>query len=159
MKKINRQFLILVLLIVAQGFSQTNRVLDVFPKGTILHGDINYANDTLQKHLLDIYLPAKATGKVPLVIFVHGGGWLTNDKYADMGYMKKTMAEIVGHGYALASIDYRHSTQAIFPAQIRDYNAAVSYLYDHADTYGFDTDRPWQKGERNFFNARQIINF
>src|SRR6188508_3487816 len=68
------------------------------PKGTILHGNIPYNNDTLKKHLLDIYLPANAKGKLPLVILIHGGGWLVNDKYADMGYMKKTVAEIVSAG-------------------------------------------------------------
>ncbi|MGB5437799.1 MAG: alpha/beta hydrolase, partial [Maribacter sp.] len=63
------------------------------------------------------------------------------DKYADIGYMKKTVAAILNKGYALASIDYRFATQAVFPAQIQDCNQAVSYLYDHADQYGFDTDR------------------
>jgi acetyl esterase/lipase len=58
-----------------------------------------------------------------------------------MGYMKKTVAEIVGAGYALASIDYRFSTQAIFPAQIQDCNRAVSFLFDNADKYGFDRTR------------------
>ena len=127
--------------ILGQGSSQTNPVLNIFPQGTVLHGDINYNDDNLQKHLLDIYMPAKVEGKVPLVVFVHGGGWMANDKYADIGYMKKTVAEIVSNGYGLASIDYRHSTQAIFPAQIQDCNRAVSYLYDHAETYGFDIDR------------------
>ena len=80
---------------------------------------------------MDIYLPAGAKGKVPLVIFVHGGGWLGNDKYADIGYMKKTVAEIVSSGFALASIDYRFATQAIFPAQIQDCNRAISFLFDN----------------------------
>ncbi|RYY12647.1 MAG: alpha/beta hydrolase, partial [Chitinophagaceae bacterium] len=62
-------------------------------------------------------------------------------KYADMGYMKKTVAEIVGNGFALASIDYRFSTQAVFPAQIRDCNRAVSFLYDNAEKYGLDKNR------------------
>ena len=75
------------------------------------------------------------------MIFVHGGGWLVNDKYADMGYMKKTVAEIVASGFALASIDYRFSTEAVFPAQILDCNRAVSYLYDNADKFGFDKNR------------------
>lgn len=139
MKKITVLFLFLIA--VTQGFSQTNPVIDAFPEGTILHGNIAYNNDTLQKHLLDIYLPANATGKLPLVIFVHGGGWLSNDKYADIGYMKKTVAEIVSSGFALASIDYRFSTQAVFPAQIQDCNRAVSFLYDNADKYGFDKNR------------------
>tara|TARA_R110002020_G_scaffold174704_4_gene366238 strand:+ start:31728 stop:32378 length:651 start_codon:yes stop_codon:yes gene_type:complete len=58
-----------------------------------------------------------------------------------MGYMKKTVAEIVNSGYALASIDYRFSTQAVFPAQIQDCNKAVSFLFDKAETYGLDRDR------------------
>ena len=141
MKKISIQFILLLLVLGHQGFAQTNPMLDIFPDGTILHGNIPYNKDTLQKHLLDIYIPANAKGKLPLVIFIHGGGWLSNDKYADMGYMKKTVAEIVSNGYALASIDYRFSTQAVFPAQIQDCNRAISFLYDNADPYGFDKNR------------------
>lgn len=123
------------------GFSQTNRVMNLFPEGTILHGNIPYNDDTLKKHLLDIYLPPNASGKVPLVIWVHGGGWLSNDKYADLGYMKQTVAAIINQGYALASIDYRFSTQAVFPAHMLDCNRAISFLYDNADKYGFDRER------------------
>lgn len=123
------------------GFCQTNPVIDAFPKGTVLHGNVPYNNDTLPKHLLDIYLPPSAKGKIPVVIFVHGGGWLVNDKYADIGYMKKTVAEIVSSGFALVSIDYRFATQAVFPAQIQDCNRAISYLVDNADKYGLDKNR------------------
>lgn len=130
-----------LLLTAACGFSQSNPVMDIFPDGTILHGNLQYNNDTDPKHLLDIYLPADAKGKLPLVIFIHGGGWLSNDKYADMGYMKKTVAEIISSGYALASIDYRFSTQAVFPAQMQDCNRAISFLYDNAGKYGFDINR------------------
>jgi acetyl esterase/lipase len=141
MKTISIPIFYLFLVAATSGFAQTNPVINAFPKGTVLHGNINYNNDTVQKHLLDIYLPANAKGKVPLVIFIHGGAWLSNDKYADMGYMKKTVAEIVSSGFALASIDYRFSTQAVFPAQIQDCNRAVSYLFDNADKYGFDKNR------------------
>ena len=130
------------LLFINSGFSQIqNPVLRHFPEGTILHGNIPYNQDTLKKHLLDIYLPANAKGKVPLVIWVHGGGWLSNDKYADIGYMKTTVSEILERGYALVSIDYRFSTQAVFPAQIQDCYQAVSFLYEHAEKYGLDRDR------------------
>ncbi len=140
MKKII-QFFFLFFIVVTHSFSQTNPVINAFPQGTILHGNIPYNNDTLKKHLLDIYLPANAKGKLPLVILIHGGGWLGNDKYADIGYMKKTVAEIVSSGFALASIDYRFSTQAVFPAQIQDCNRAVSFLYDNASKYGLDKNR------------------
>lgn len=141
MKK--NSFLVTILLLTLSQISiaQSNRVMNLFPEGTTLHGNIPYLQDTLKKHLLDIYLPPNAKGKIPLVIWVHGGGWLSNDKYSDMGYMKETVAEIINQGYALASIDYRFSTQATFPAQMLDCNAAVSYLYDQASNYGFDTER------------------
>src|SRR3954465_11926691 len=108
------------------------------PKGTIVHGNIPYNNDTLKKHFVDIYVPADAKGKVPLVVLIHGGGWIVNDKYADMGYMPNTVAAILNNGMAIASIDYRFATQAVFPAILQDCNKAVSFLYDNADKYGLD---------------------
>ena len=53
----------------------------------------------------------------------------------------KTVAEIVSSGFALASIDYRFATHAVFPAQIQDCNRAISFLVDHADKYGLDKKR------------------
>lgn len=140
-KEIAASCLLLIFVMASRGVAQTNPVIDAFPTGTVLHANLPYNNDDLPKHLLDIYLPANVKGKVPLIIFIHGGGWLVNDKYADMGYMKKTVAELVSNGFALASIDYRFATQAIFPAQIQDCNRAISFLYDHADQYGFDKNR------------------
>ena len=111
------------------------------PKGTIIHGNIPYNNDTLKKHLLDIYLPADAKGKLPLVVFIHGGGWIGNDKYADMGYMPNTLAAMLNNGMAVASIDYRFATEAVFPAILQDCNKAVSFLYENADKYNVDKNR------------------
>ncbi|MFN3378449.1 MAG: alpha/beta hydrolase fold domain-containing protein [Runella zeae] len=116
-------------------------MIKFFPEGTTLHGNIPYNNDTLSKHLLDIYLPPNPKGKMPLIVWVHGGGWLVNDKYADMGYMKGTISEMLNSGFALASIDYRFASQAVFPALIQDCNRALSFLYDNADKYGFDKNR------------------
>ena len=113
----------------------------VFPKGTVFHQNVPYANDTIKKHLLDIYLPANAQANTPLVIWIHGGAWMLNDKYADMGYMKNTIRSFVENGYALASIDYRHSTTAVFPAQIQDCIQGVQFLHDHAADYKLDKNR------------------
>jgi acetyl esterase/lipase len=142
MKKVQLLILVLALQVSQTSLGQTsNPVISLFPEGTILHGNVAYNNDTLPKHLLDIYVPPNVKGTIPLIIFIHGGGWLVNDKYADMGYMKNTVAEIINSGYALASIDYRFATQAIFPAQIQDCNGAVSFLYDNAEKFGFDKER------------------
>ena len=111
------------------------------PKGTVIYGNIPYNNDTLKKHLLDIYLPANAKGKLPLVVFIHGGGWVSNDKYADMGYMPNTVAGMLNNGIAVASIDYRFAMEAVFPAILQDCNKAVSFLYDNADKYSLDKNK------------------
>lgn len=138
-----------LLLISAFAFAQmpsSKQIEARLPKGTIIHGNVPYNNDTLKKHLLDIYLPADAKEKLPLggtplVIFIHGGGWVGNDKYADMGYMPNTVAAMLENGMAVASIDYRFAMQAVFPAILQDCNKAVSFLYDNADKYGLDKNK------------------
>jgi acetyl esterase/lipase len=119
-------------------WAQPERIKNIFPEGTQFLQNISYANDTLKKHLLDIYLPKDVKPNTPVVIWVHGGAWMLNDKYADMGYMTNTIKAIIEKGYALASIDYRHSTTAIFPAQIQDCNQAVEFLYNNATKYKLD---------------------
>ena len=118
-----------------------NPVKAIFPTDTRFVANVAYAGDTLKKHLLDIYLPAKTGTNPPLVVWVHGGGWMVNDKYADMGYMKNTVRSILEKGYAFASIDYRHSTTAPFPALIQDCNQALEFLYQNAAKYGYDRNR------------------
>ena len=133
-----------LLLISSFAFAQPpspSQIQARMPKGTIIHGNIPYNNDTLKKHLLDIYLPADAKGNVPLVIFIHGGGWIGNDKYADMGYMPNTINAMLNNGFAVASIDYRFATQAVFPAILQDCNKAVSFLYDNAEKYSLDKNK------------------
>ena len=126
----------------APGMPQPpERVKNIFPAETVSYPNIPYAGDELQKHLLDIYLPANAGSHTPLVVWIHGGAWMLNDKYADMGYMRETIRGFLAKGYALASIDYRYSTTAVFPAQIQDCAQALEFLYQHADQYRLDKNR------------------
>jgi len=144
LKKSNILIAFLFICQLATAFStnaQSSPVQKLFPANTIVHGNIPYANDNNKKHLLDIYLPAAPAAKRPLVVWVHGGAWMLNDKYADMSYMKNTVKTFIDSGYALASIDYRYSTEAIFPAQIQDCNQAIEYLYQHAREYNIDNSR------------------
>jgi len=121
--------------------AQPDRIKEIFPSGTVFMQNIPYAGDSLKKHLLDIYMPANAKANTPLVIWVHGGAWMLNDKYADMGYMTNTIKSILEKGYALASIDYRHSTTAVFPAQIQDCNQALEFLHNNAAKYKLDKSK------------------
>jgi acetyl esterase/lipase len=116
-------------------------VQNIFPQGTVTYGNINYAGDTSKHHLLDVYLPANAKANTPVVIWIHGGAWMVNDKYADMSYMRNTVKAFIDSGYALASIDYRYSTQAHFPAQVQDCNRAIEFLYNNAEKYKLDKHR------------------
>jgi acetyl esterase/lipase len=85
---------------------------------------------------LDLYLPhPAASDPVPLVIWVHGGGWRSGSK--DGTYAPETL----GESYAVASVEYRLSDMATFPAQIHDVKAAVRWLRAHASEYGFDPQR------------------
>ncbi|MDO3640975.1 alpha/beta hydrolase [Mucilaginibacter sp. L3T2-6] len=138
--------IVLVFILAVIGFrvaiaQPTNAKLSIFPAGTILYGNIPYANDTLKKHLLDIYLPPLKKSKYPLIVWVHGGAWMLNDKYADMGYMTQTLKAFADSGYAVASIDYRWSTTVAFPAQVQDCNQAVQFLFDNAAKYNLDRGR------------------
>lgn len=120
---------------------QRERIRAIFPEKTKIYGDIPYAGDSTSFHLLDIYLPPESGKSFPLVVWIHGGGWNHNDKYADMDYMRNTVKGFLDSGYALASIDYRYSTVAVFPAQIQDCNRAIQFIYDHAEEYTIDKSR------------------
>jgi acetyl esterase/lipase len=66
---------------------------------------------------------------------------MVNDKYADMSYMTNTLKMFMDNGYEVASIDYRYSTEAPFPAQVQDCNQAIQYLYDNGSQYYTDVSR------------------
>src|SRR5205823_8686811 len=89
----------------------------------------------LERNVLDLYRPPKAEGPVPLVIWVHGGGWQNGDK------SRTPALDLLARGYAVASINYRLSQHAPFPAQIHDCKAAVRFLRAHAAEYRLDPDR------------------
>ena len=86
--------------------------------------------------LLDILHPDPLPEKpMPAVVEVHGGGWYTGDRD---GSRNQFLAE---RGFFTASIDYRLSQEAIFPAQIHDVKAAIRWVREHAAEYGIDPDR------------------
>lgn len=83
---------------------------------------------------LDLYLP-KDVKKPPLVVFIHGGSWRGNS------YKKCLTPWLTDYGFAVASISYRLSQAAVFPAQIHDCKAAVRWLRAHANEHGYDATK------------------
>lgn len=98
--------------------------------------DIVYAQVGSRKLLLDLYLPSKRTAPLPVIMWVHGGGWRGGSKGSGgqaLPMLKK--------GYAVVDIGYRLSGEAIFPAQAEDCRAAVRWVRANAAQYGLDPDR------------------
>ncbi|MDJ0345849.1 alpha/beta hydrolase [Streptomyces sp. H10-C2] len=98
--------------------------------------------------LLDVHVPT-AEGPVPAVIWIHGGGWLEGDRRYPPPTIPVDLLHgaILGSGLALVSIDYRHSLEAPFPAQLHDVKAAIRYVRRFADAFGIDTARIGVWGE------------
>ena len=126
-------FLLLALL-VSPMFSE--ETVEKIPVAS--HIDLVYAKHGDREMKLDLYVPQKSNaegeGPFPIIVWVHGGGWVAGDKKdcwpLNLGYCQK--------GYATASLSYRFSPVAPFPAQIEDCKAAIRWLKAHAKEYNID---------------------
>jgi acetyl esterase/lipase len=111
------------------------------PKSEVKNGvrierDIPYVPDGDPSQRLDLYLPEKGGDKpLPLLVWIHGGGWLGGSKGENPGAALTARGE-----YASASVEYRFSDKAVFPAQIQDCQAAVRFLRANASKYNVDPD-------------------
>ncbi len=99
-----------------------------------VHKDIPYAQVEGRVLLVDLYLP-RDTSNPPLLVWVHGGAWSRGTK-SSVGPLGLASA-----GYAIASVDFRLSGEAPFPAQIHDIKAAIRFLRAEAHTYGYKANR------------------
>ena len=104
------------------------------PAGVRKINDVPYVEGGHERQKLDLYLPAKGTSH-PLVVWIHGGGWEGGSKN------DCPAVGLTDHGYVVASVNYRLSQHAPFPAQIEDCKAAIRWLRAHASDYGIDPAR------------------
>ncbi|WP_353808535.1 alpha/beta hydrolase fold domain-containing protein [Agromyces sp. SYSU T00194] len=98
--------------------------------------------------LLDLHVP-EASARPPVVLWIHGGAWLLGDRRLppEVWPPGALFQRIVDAGFAVATIDYRHSLEAPFPAQLHDAKAAIRYLRRFADDLGIDASRMVAWGE------------
>ncbi len=115
--------LTLLLLLLAAVFAQADT-----------QKDIEYARVGDTALLLDLHTPS-GVKQPPLIVYVHGGAWRAGSK-SDV-----PIAGLLDHGFAIASVDYRLSTQARFPAQIHDIKAAIRFLRAKASSFGINTEK------------------
>jgi len=104
------------------------------PPGVTLRSDLEYANVGDKALRLDLYYP-KSSSPLPVVVWIHGGSWNSGSKAGSPA------VRLTDRGYAVASINYRLSYEALFPAQIHDCKAAVRWLRAHSAEHNLDPDR------------------
>lgn len=104
------------------------------PSNVTVHRDVAYVPDGHDRQRLDLYV--RKSGKaLPAIVMIHGGAWMGGDK-AEM-----SPASFLADGFAVASVNYRLSQDAVFPAQIEDCKAAVRWLRRNAKQFNIDPDR------------------
>lgn len=121
------------------------------PLGTV-HQALTYAEvQGFRPLLLDLHIPAaaRAAAPVPLVVWLHGGAfWAGDRRYLPSNFAPNAVFDaLVAAGIAVATIDYRLSGEARFPAQLEDLRAAIRYLRSGASGWGLDTGRVGVWGE------------
>jgi len=99
-----------------------------------IDSNITYATVNGTDLELDIYRPDVYTGYLPVVVWIHGGGWRSGDKADGSNFF----VDLTDEGYAVVSINYRLSDEAIFPAQIHDVKGAIRWISANGQTYDFD---------------------
>lgn len=105
------------------------------PEGVTVQRDLAYVPGGHERQKLDLYLPKGAGKPLPVIVWVHGGAWKAGSKE------NNPLLAFAGKGYAVASINYRLSQHALFPAQIEDCKTAIRWLRAHAKTYTLNPDK------------------
>jgi len=113
------------------------------PEVTRVLRDLEYIPGGHERQKLDLYLPPKSEGSnaLPLVVWVHGGAWMAGSKE------NCPIVRFLKYGFAVASINYRLSQHAIFPAQLEDCKAAIRFLRANANQYNIDPNHIGVMGE------------
>jgi acetyl esterase/lipase len=97
--------------------------------------DIQYVDDGRKAHRLDVYRPKDHRTGCPVLVYVHGGGWVIGDKREQGMPM---MLHLAAHGWVCFTINYRLSPKHAWPAHLDDVHAALRWVEEHAEDYGGD---------------------
>lgn len=132
-------------LMVRDAFKEADDVRD---KGLVpcenVYGfyDIQYGNDA-KWQVLDIYRPKGVEGKLPVIVNVHGGGWVYGTKETYLHYCHRLCL----NGFVVVNFTYRLCPEYIFPAPLEDINMVVNYILSHGLEYGMDLDNIFGVGD------------
>ena len=112
------------------------------PDDIVRFDDISYGPDPVW-NLLDVYRPRDVQGPLPVIIDVHGGGWVYGDKYVYQYYCMS----LAQRGFAVVNFSYRLAPDHIFPAGMQDLDAVVRFVLSNSGKYGFDLSNVFLVGD------------
>lgn len=113
----------------------------IIPGDVVRYTDISYGKDKM--NVLDVYKPRKMEGKLPVIVSVHGGGWVYGDKELYQHYCMN----LAQKGFAVVNFTYRLSPEHKFPCQLEDTVKVFQWVLKHAEEYQMDTDNVFAVGD------------
>lgn len=93
--------------------------------------------------LLDVYRPGNIAGKLPVIVSIHGGGWVYGDKEIYQYYCM----DLAKRGFAVINYNYRLAPEHKYPASLIDTNLVFVWIKEHAEEYGFDVNNVFALGD------------
>ena len=111
------------------------------PDGIERFDDIRYGEH--ERNVLDVYRPKERKDRLPVIVSIHGGGWVYGNKEI-MQFYCMSLAE---HGFAVVNYSYRLAPEYKHPTPLEDANKVFLWVLENADAYGFDTDRIFAVGD------------
>ena len=112
------------------------------PEGIERFDDISYGPDQ-QWNVLDVYRPKGADTPLPVIVSIHGGGWVYGDKERYQWYCM----DLALRGFAVINFTYRLAPEFKFPSSMEDTCAVFDWMLAHAQEYGFDTEHVFAVGD------------
>jgi acetyl esterase/lipase len=127
-----RTIAVLALVLAPNLISAQEKKVEIYVERELVYGK---GGETDLK--LDLAMPKAGTGPFPVIVCVHGGGWKSGKRQD----LEKTIEGMAARGYVAATVSYRFSPEAKFPAQIEDCKAAVRWLRANAAKYHVNPER------------------
>ena len=111
------------------------------PEGVVRFDDVRYGE--YERNVLDVYRPKDAEGKLPVIVSIHGGGWVYGNKEI-MQFYCMSLAE---KGFAVVNYNYRLAPEYKHPVPLEDANTVFNWVLGNADAYGFDAENVFAVGD------------